>query len=551
MKSIRVKFLQLNLISILLCALLVGGIGLWSTSTLLSESSKDILNLTCRAEGDELDEVLHDIQDSVDTFCQLADSQVSSLIRLRNDSFLDTFYNEVERFMLEIASRTRGVCACYFLTAPELTRTPAGFLYSVDAGSETLSKKPLTDLSLYDPLDTSHVGWYYQPQISGHSLWMEPYYNKNLDINMISYVCPLYRDGVFWGIAGMDINFDVVIERVRSVRPYETGYACLISDSGSIYYHPELSAGSCITDYSADLQPVLEAFSRSQGENAEPVSFLYRYNGVSKVLSSYRLSNGMELLLVARLREINAPMVSLFRFISLTTLALCTVVILFVISASNHITRPLEKLTRAAEEIANGNMDVELPPAGEDEVGILTNSLAVTVASLKQHIDYMYNMAYSDPLTHVKNKTAYDKESLELQERMQEGDTAFGMLMLDLNSLKAINDQYGHERGDEYLIACCRLMCRVFKRSPVFRIGGDEFLILLRGEDLNDITVLLEELERHMEKTLKAEEPWKRLSIAKGLSFCTPEDQTPDAVLKRADEAMYIDKRRMKERALL
>jgi GGDEF domain-containing protein len=54
--------------------------------------------------------------------------------------------------------------------------------------------------------------------------------------------------------------------------------------------------------------------------------------------------------------------------------------------------------------------------------------------------------------------------------------------MFDLNDLKHINDRYGHERGDEYIVNCCRLICQVFKHSPVFRIGGDEFVALLRGE---------------------------------------------------------------------
>ena len=51
---------------------------------------------------------------------------------------------------------------------------------------------------------------------------------------------PFFRDGVFWGIAGMDIDFDVVISNVRSIRAYDSGYAFLCSDSGEIYCHPEL-----------------------------------------------------------------------------------------------------------------------------------------------------------------------------------------------------------------------------------------------------------------------------------------------------------------------
>ena len=216
MKSIRGKFLRLNLISILLCVLIIGGVGLWSLSVIQADSSRDILSMTCRAEGQALDDSIRSIKDSVDLFCAMTDDRVPSLDSLQDQAFVDDLFAEAEQRFGQIARVTHGVCAYYFRTAPELTDKPEGFFYGKRPGSELIEKEPLTDLSIYDPSDTEHVGWYYQPQIAGKAIWMEPYYNKNLDIYMVSYVVPFYRDGVFWAIAGMDIDFDVVIERVRA-----------------------------------------------------------------------------------------------------------------------------------------------------------------------------------------------------------------------------------------------------------------------------------------------------------------------------------------------
>lgn len=546
MKSIRGKFLYLSLISILLCAVLVGGVALMSVSSLQRSTAQDILSLTCRTEGEELDELLRNIQDSVEIFCDLTDARLSSLELLHNEYYVGAFFTETERSMLKIASRTRGVCACYFRTDFDLTVQQEGFFYSVRADSDELVKEPLTDLSRYNPWDTSRVGWYYQPRVAGHAIWMEPYYNSNLDLYMVSYVVPLFRDGVFWGVVGMDINFDVVLEHVRAIRPYQTGYACLVNDQGVIIHHPELPSGESITDYCPELEALVDAFSDPQSAYVHSC-YYYQYQGEGKELSCYTLANGLHLLLTAKESEIKAPMMALFRFISMITLLLATAVIVFVVSASNRITRPLVKLTRAAEQIAQGNMEVELPEAGSDEVGILTHSFAVTVESLKEHIARMYEMAYSDPLTRVKNKTAYDKKALHLQEQMERGEAEFALMMLDVNNLKTMNDKYGHVRGDEYLVNCCTLMCKVFKHSPVYRVGGDEFLILLRGDDLEGLPLLLEEMDARMARSHWASEPWKRLSIAKGIGYCMPGDKSPDAVLKRADDAMYVDKRHMKE----
>ena len=239
MRSIRGKFLQLNLISILLCVTLIGGLGLWSVSVIQRDSSRQILNLTCRLEGMVLNDTLDSIKESVDLFCAMTSNQLPSLESLRDLHFVNSFVKDAEENMSEIARITHGVCCYYFRIAPELTDYAQGFLYGKRHLTGLMMKEPLTNLSLYDPSDTEHVGWYYEPQAAGRSLWMKPYYNRNLGIYTVSYVVPLYRSGVFWGIAGMDIDFDVVIAHVRAIRPYAGSYAFLCDDRGTIHYHPE------------------------------------------------------------------------------------------------------------------------------------------------------------------------------------------------------------------------------------------------------------------------------------------------------------------------
>lgn len=542
MQSIRGKFLRLNLVSILLCVILIGGVGLWSLSVIQANTSRDILSLTCRAEGQALDDSIRSIKDSVDLFCAMTDNRVPSLAILRDQTFVDDLFAVAEMDFGQIARVTHGVCAYYFRTAPELTPKPEGFFYGKEPGSDQIVRQPLTDLSVYDPSDTEHVGWYYQPQVAGKPIWMEPYYNKNLDIYMVSYVVPFFRNGVFWGIAGMDIDFDVVIERVRAINPYDTGYAFLCNDHGIVHWHPEVAIGSNVTDYIDELDSLQEALSALDGQP----TFRYHYNGVGKTISCYSLQNGMKLMLAVPNSEIKAPMVAMFRVVVLAAILFCAVVAVMIVKISNRITHPLESLTQAARKIADGNLDVDLPDPSGDEVGILTRSFEVTVSSLKRYVASMNNMAFTDPLTQVKNKTAYDRATLGLQKDMDEGNAEYALVMFDLNNLKSINDAYGHERGDEYLVCCCSLICGVFKRSPVFRIGGDEFVAILVGESYASRDALMAELNRAIEDSLSAEEPWRRLSIAKGLAVYDKSDATPDAVFVRADEAMYQDKRRMK-----
>lgn len=545
MKSIRGQFLTLNLCSILLCLLLIGGISIWSVSAVQTRSSHEILSLTCLDSAQDLNQVLDDIQSSVDLFCEMTDGLLSAPDDLRDPDFASKFFSDAERSMTQIAHVTRGVCAYYFRPAIELTEKQEGFFYSVKPGGKEFVKEQLTDLTLYDPADTEHVGWYYQPLAAGKAIWMEPYFNKNLGIYMVSYVVPLYRDRQFWGIAGMDVDFDVVIDQVRAIRPYRTGFASLVADSGFIYYHPELEIGSSVAEACPELRPLVYTLSQPEPVPGSEI-FSYKYRGVEKNLTFCRLRNGMVLLLAVERSEIHAPMISLLREVSLIAVAMCIAVALLIIPISNRITRPLDQLTTAAEEIALGNLDIRLPAPGANEVGRLTRSLEVTLRSLRQYVASMNDMAFSDPLTHVKNKTAYDRAALRLRRDMEAGRREFGMVMLDLNDLKHVNDRYGHERGDEYLVNNCRFICSIFKHSPVYRIGGDEFLVLLTGTDLENRDALMAEMDRRIVESQETGQAWEQLSVAKGSATCRAEDKTPEEVFIRADRAMYIDKRRMK-----
>lgn len=160
-------------------------------------------------------------------------------------------------------------------------------------------------------------------------------------------------------------------------------------------------------------------------------------------------------------------------------------------------------------------------------------------------------MARRDELTHTKNKTAYREVESELQGRIEDGDECapFGIAVFDINDLKVVNDTQGHKAGDDYIKASCMLVCRVFHHSPVFRIGGDEFAVILRGQDFENRERLLSSLRSRVEENVRiGEGP----VVASGLAEYQPGvDRLVEDVFNRADHQMYKDKARLKEMKLL
>ena len=150
-----------------------------------------------------------------------------------------------------------------------------------------------------------------------------------------------------------------------------------------------------------------------------------------------------------------------------------------------------------------------------------------------------------DPLTNVNNRMAYeDKENLLQSQINTEPDLEFAIAMFDVNNLKMINDSQGHEAGDAYLIRACRLICDVFKHSPVYRIGGDEFVAVMTCEDYKKRDKNVKSLNKKMSKysdTLPLPDDY--VSIACGVAVFDAENDVSVAdVIKRADEEMYKDK---------
>lgn len=148
-----------------------------------------------------------------------------------------------------------------------------------------------------------------------------------------------------------------------------------------------------------------------------------------------------------------------------------------------------------------------------------------------------------DALTEVKNKLAYSNYEKDINEKIEKGEAEkFAVVFCDVNGLNAVNEEMGMNVGDAFLKNACSDICLKFKHSPVFRIGGDEFAVILRGEDYNNRKNLIRSLRGQMTH---------RMAEGKASSACGTADFDPAAdktladILSRADEDMKHNKEKM------
>ena len=155
------------------------------------------------------------------------------------------------------------------------------------------------------------------------------------------------------------------------------------------------------------------------------------------------------------------------------------------------------------------------------------------------------HLAYTDPLTGVKSKRAYMQAAESMNRRIiAKQSLKFAVVVFDVNGLKHINDTLGHKAGDRYIISASELICDVFKHSPIFRIGGDEFSAILEGKDYENRAALMTAFDGLIEHNLCN----GQVVVSAGISEFDPEhDETFQTVFQRADEKMYQRKRFLKE----
>ena len=168
-------------------------------------------------------------------------------------------------------------------------------------------------------------------------------------------------------------------------------------------------------------------------------------------------------------------------------------------------------------------------------------------AALESALSAAREFGMTDPLTGVKNKHAYIQWQERLDRQIGRGEAgSFAVVVCDINNLKSVNDVYGHAEGDDCIRRACTRICRTFAHSPVFRYGGDEFVVLLTGDDYER----REELMRQISELSPEDRKKPGAGIAAGMvEYREGAFRSLSEVFEQADEAMYERKKQMHAQA--
>jgi len=529
--SIRTRFIAVTVSAVIITMVIVTTLGIIAIRNLGMSGAEQSMLLLCEAGQKTIDSYLSDVEQNVD----MVSVYVEANLRGIGDHQLKEHVDFVDDFFKKIISHTGGVMTYYYRIDPTVSSKVKGFWFVKDESGGFVEHE-VTDITLYDTSDTSSLVWFTIPKASGKPVWLQPYITDNLDERVISYNTPVYFNGQFVGVIGIELDYSFLKELVNNITLYDNGYAFINDSEGKLIYHPHMDVLSLDT-----LPSIPDGIA---GEDNQLVR--YRYDGVNKLSVRRILVNGDFLNVSVPVMEVSKSWQLWADVIVIIFVILVVVLTIFIRRYTERITKPLMELTRVAEQIDQGNYDNKLEYNGNDEIGILTRTFSRVTSNLKKYITDLNDLAYADALTSLHNKGAFDIFISNIQSRIDnpEDSLEFAVCIFDCNKLKKVNDQNGHDKGDIYLKETASVICNVFGHSPVFRIGGDEFAAILIDDDYRNREKLLKQFDESCTEKRNTETAvWEKVDVARGIAVYDPkEDGSVNDVVRRADKNMYEDK---------
>jgi len=155
----------------------------------------------------------------------------------------------------------------------------------------------------------------------------------------------------------------------------------------------------------------------------------------------------------------------------------------------------------------------------------------------------LLNQSNKDPLTKLFNRRYVDDFFEKKIASTSSHKGIFGLLLIDIDFFKKINDTYGHKCGDKVLIELSKVLNNNLRNSTIVsRWGGEEFLVILENTNKDELLYVGERLRSVIEKSTMIEEKGIKITITLGGASLTKEDETFDMLLARADNALYKGK---------
>ncbi|MFN8650811.1 MAG: diguanylate cyclase [Gemmatimonadales bacterium] len=371
----------------------------------------------------------------------------------------------------------------------------------------------------------------------------DPYWDDSLKQALVVVAVPVVRNDFTVGAIAGRVMLDEVASILRRFSPGETGRVALISNAGRFIISSASSSAALMQ------QGLSEDANRTLAERlGNPVEF--RDNtGVAQLGILHEVAR-LDAAVVASLpiSEAYQQVNRLRNMTILTVLSLLVIVGGLAYILALVLVRPLQRLRDGAARVAAGDLDVDLPAGGGDEVGYLTEVFNDMVRRLRESRVELERLSNTDGLTGLYNRRRLMEVASAEVTRTGEANEPCSLLMVDVDHFKQFNDAYGHPAGDAVL----RRVAAVLRESirpedAAGRYGGEEFLVVLRNTEMAGALAVADRIRARL-----AEEVFDggRVTVSVGAAGMPEDGKSAEALIMSADLALYQAKKEGRDRVV-
>lgn len=227
-------------------------------------------------------------------------------------------------------------------------------------------------------------------------------------------------------------------------------------------------------------------------------------------------------------------------------ISLVLLIVTYIVSyfLARYFVKPIDRILDKVNQIADGKFDVRIEIGRKDELGrlgnqvnIMSHKLEVYTNELQTKKEEMQYQAYHDPLTGLPNRLQFNEDLNSFLSSVNENEIV--VMFLDLDRFKNINDTLGHRVGDLLLIEVAERVSKCLNSGEVYRIGGDEFTIVLYGEGVREKTAKAKEILNSLAHPYMIEGNELFLTASLGISSYPCDGRDIETLVKNADSAMF------------
>lgn len=344
------------------------------------------LNLVAEQKKEEFNNCFSSVERAVHSISDYVIDTIDQDKLLKNPASLQKYCQQLESVLPNIAAVAKDSVALYFRFDPNAYGEKAGVFLTGNTRNGFISISP-TDLSLYSPTDIEHVCWYYTPVWAGHPTWIEPYANKNINMHLLTYAMPVYKNGIFLGVAGIDINL-ATVKNISDTLPYEEYSAILLTSTNTMVYNTS-SKNSSFSPHSREenneqrnLKPLL-----NNRKTSSALEFIHKNSphlGIKKILK-----NGMILIIATDISSITRRNISQNICLILVLIVIFLIALLNTYLSHTQIINPIADLTKSSYRLSRGELGIQILYKSNNEIGSLADSLRKMEVQLKEYIEFI------------------------------------------------------------------------------------------------------------------------------------------------------------------